>query len=53
MIFSDDFQIIYNTEFTTEELIMLHSGLSYKIWDKIQEKIHEREEIEFKYGIEV
>jgi len=54
MIFSDDFEIVYDSEFTTEELIEIsedREGLDLEV--KISELIGEREYINKKYGIEV
>jgi hypothetical protein len=53
VLFSDDFEIIYNSEFTLQELEWLHQGLSYKIWDKISKIIYDRKEIKEEYGIDI
>lgn len=50
MIFSDDFEIIYNSEFTTKELTSIDSK---ETMNKIGKILNKRYQLEMKYGIEV
>jgi len=55
-LFSDGFEIIYDSEFTTEELTKLYDyndELDIELKIKINELIGEREYIKNKHGIEV
>jgi hypothetical protein len=54
MLFSDDFEIIYDSEFTVEELQkVLKDNLDNEILYKIVKNIDSKKFIKAKYGIEV
>lgn len=54
ILFSDDFEIIYDSEFTTEELTDIYRGMNNKrLCHKISEMLNDRCQLEMKYGVEV
>lgn len=56
MLFSDDFEIIYDSEFTLEELGIIFRGnqrFVEKLMKKICKDINDKEFLKNKYGIEV
>ena len=56
VLFSDDFKIIYDSEFTLEELGIIFRGnqrFVEKLMEKIAKNINDREFLKNKYGIEV
>ena len=52
ILFNDDFEIIYDSEFTLQELYKLY-GLSGDLAPKISKNINEKEKIFTRYGIKV
>lgn len=52
ILFSDDFEIVYDSEFTLQELYKLY-GLSGDLAPKIAKSINEKEALFTRYGIEV
>ena len=54
MLFSDDFEIIYDSEFTYRELSDLYGGKEDKeLDDKLSDIMRNKWELKDKYGIEV
>lgn len=56
MLFSDDFEIIYDSDFTSKELGIIFRGNQKscdELMSKIYENMHDKEFNNFKYGIEV
>lgn len=55
MLFSDDFEIIYDSEFTGEELWLIHCrcGEDENLQYKVRDILKNRDELRYKYGIEV
>lgn len=54
MLFSDDFEIIYNSEFTLKELVHLFENTkSEEISDKILNMLMDKKKLKDKYRIEV
>lgn len=52
ILFLNDFEIIYNSEFTTDELYSLY-GLSGELRGKIEKLILAKKKVAFEYRIEV
>ena len=56
MLFSDDFEIIYDSEFTLEEIEIIFNGnqnSNDKLMKKIHKNMYDKEFLKLKYGIEV